>query len=75
MNNEFKLNVEEQEDTINHLKVHFDIDGEDKVQEITAAWTRMKNNRSVCVTCNKTFAMQKKWVEETYPGRRHIVWN
>ena len=56
------------QDDIKHLKEHCDIDGEDEVQEITAARTPMKKNRPVCVTCNKKFAI-KKCVEKTYPGR------
>ena len=42
MNNELKLNVDEQQDDIKHLKGQCDIDVEDEVQEITAAINPMK---------------------------------
>ena len=50
-------------------KVKSDIDDSDEVQEITAARTQMKNNRSVCVTCNQTLALKtgcKKLIEEEH---------
>ena len=50
VNNEHKLNVDEQEDDIKHLKEQYDEDDEDEVQEIRAARTPMKKNRPVqCV--------------------------
>ena len=49
VNNELKLNVDEQQDDI---KKHFDIYDKDEVREITASRTAMKNNRPVCLTCN-----------------------
>ena len=55
MNNELKLNVDEQEDDIKHLKEQCDKDNEDEVQEITAAITPMKKKKPVCVKCNQTF--------------------
>ena len=70
MNNELKLNVDEQEDDLKHLKEECDIENEHEVQEITAARTPMKNNRSVCVTCNQTFVM-KNGLKKTNPGRAH----
>ena len=54
---------------MNHLKEQCDIDYEDKVQEITAARTPIKNNRSVCVTCNQTFLL-KNWLK-TYIQEEH----
>ena len=48
MNNELKLNVDEQQDDIKHLKEQCDIDNEDKVQEITAAITPKKEKACVC---------------------------
>ena len=62
VNNEFKLNVDEQQDNIKHLKEQCDINdiGDmDEVQEITAVRTPMKKNRPVCVTCNPTIAIKK----------------
>ena len=37
VNNELKLNVDDQQDDIKHLKEQCDIDDEDEVKEITAA--------------------------------------
>ena len=51
VNNELKLNVDEQQDDIKHLKEECGIDDEDKVQEITAAITPIKKKKPVCVTC------------------------
>ena len=58
MNNELKLNVDEQQYDITHLKLQCDIKDEDEVQEITAARTPMKKNWPLCVACNQTFAMK-----------------
>ena len=55
VNKELKLNVDEQQDDLIHLKEQCDIY---EVQEITAARTPMKKNRPMCVTCNKKFAMK-----------------
>ena len=56
MNNELKLNVDEQLDDKTHLKDQCDKDNEDEVLEITAARTPMKKKKAVCVTSNQTFA-------------------
>ena len=40
-----------------HLKEKCDIDDKDELLLITAARTRMKKRKPVCVTCNQTFAM------------------
>ena len=55
VNNVHKLNVDEQQEDIKHLKEQCDIDDED--QEITAARNPMKNKR-LCIwhvinICNK----------------------
>ena len=42
VNNDLKLNVDEQQDDIKHLKEQFDIYDEDEVQEITAARNPMQ---------------------------------
>ena len=55
VNNELKFIVDEQQDDITHLKWQYDIDDEDKVQEITAARTPMKKNWPLC---NQTFAIK-----------------
>ena len=47
VNNELKLNVDEQQDDIKHLKEQNDIDNEDEVKEITAAITPMKKGQCV----------------------------
>ena len=44
VNNEFRLNVDEQQDD-KTFKVKSDIDDSDEVQEITASRTPMKNNK------------------------------
>ena len=49
MNNEFKVNVDEQQDDIKHLKEYCDID------DIEPLWKEM----NVCVTCNQTIANKK----------------
>ena len=46
-NNHLKVNVDEQQDYIKHLKEHFNKYDKDKVQEISDAGTPM------CITCNK----------------------
>ena len=48
VNNELKLNVDEQQDDIKHLKEQCDVDDETEVQEITAAITPMKRNACMC---------------------------
>ena len=65
MNNELKLNVDEQQDDIKHLKEQYDIDNE--VQDITAPTNSMKKTTPVCVTCNQTFVTKnglKKHIQE-----------
>ena len=52
MNNELKVNVDEQQDDIKHVKEQCDIDEDNEVQEITSAITPMKKKNPVCVTCN-----------------------
>ena len=44
VNNELKLNVDDQQDDIKHLKEQWEIYDEDEVQKITAARTPMKQN-------------------------------
>ena len=58
MNNDLKLNLDEQQDEIKHLKEQFGTDYVDEVQEITAARNSMKKNKAVYVTCNKIFAIK-----------------
>ena len=62
VNNDLKLNVDEQQDDLKHLKEQCDIDDENEVQEVTAARNLMKRNKAVYVTCNQTFAM-KNWLK------------
>ena len=52
VNNELKLNVDEQQDDIKHLAEQCDIDDEDDIQEITAAIIPMtkKKKKTVYVT-------------------------
>ena len=67
VNNDLKLNVDEQQDDIKHWKEQCEIDDEDEVQENTEARNPMKKNKAVYVTCNKTFAMKsrlKKHIQE-----------
>ena len=61
VNNDLKLNVDEQQDDIKHLIEQCDIDYEDEVQEITAARNTLKNNKAVYVTFNQKFAMKNGW--------------
>ena len=87
MNNELKLNVDELQDDVNHLKDKCDIDYKDEVQEITAPIIPLKNKKHVYVTFYLTTVtenglyglcmwhvikhLQSKWVEKTYPGRAY----
>ena len=66
MNNGLKLNVDKQQDEI---KEHCDMDDEYEIQETTTASNPMKNIRTVCLTCNQTFAMEnwfKKHIQEEH---------
>ena len=58
VNNELKLNVDEQQDDIKHLKEQCDIDNEDEVQEITAAKIPMIKKKPVCVKCYQLLVTQ-----------------
>ena len=58
VNNDLKLNVDEQQDDIKNFKEQCDIDDEEEVQEITSARNPMKKNKAVYVTCNPIFAMK-----------------
>ena len=51
VNNEIKGNLGKQQDDIKHLKKQYDINNEDKVQEIAAAKTPTKKNKADYVTC------------------------
>ena len=50
--NEIKLNVDEHQDDIKHLKEQCAMGDGDEVKEITP----MKKNKHVCAICNQTFA-------------------
>ena len=50
MNNQLKVNVDEQQNDIQDLKEQCN---KDKVQKISGAGTPMKKKKSVCITCNK----------------------
>ena len=59
MKNELKLNVDEQQDAIKHLKEYYDID------EIEPPW----KDKALCKTCNQPFAWKKglkKHIQEKY---------
>ena len=60
MNNELKLNIDEQQDETTHFFKYWDID------EIETPWKEM----DVCVACNQTIA-KKSWLKNTYPARAH----
>ena len=57
VNNEYRLNVDEQQDE-KTFKVKSDIDDSDEVEAITAARTPMKINRPVIVTCNQILTLK-----------------
>ena len=69
MNNEPKLNVDEHQDDIKHLKEQYDIHNEDEVQEITAAKKNHEKEKA-CVcdmlskACNKNGL--KKHIQEEH---------
>ena len=66
--NYLKLNVDEQQDDIKHLKEQFDIYNRDAVQKIIEPDARtLIKNRPLWLTCNQTFAMKnvlKKHIQE-----------
>ena len=62
-----KESSEKAMEVYNGLRLNVDAD---EVQEIIAARTPMKNNKHVCVTCNKTLAL-KNGCEKTYKGLSH----
>ena len=69
MNNDIKLNVDEKQHDVKHLKEQYDKDDEDEVQEITAARNPIKKNQTVYMTCNQTFAREnelKKHIQEKH---------
>ena len=61
MKNELKVNVDEQQNCITHLKEYWDIDDIDPHEK----------EKAVCVTCNQPFAWRKKLVGKTYSGKVH----
>ena len=63
MNNEFKVNVDEQQDDIKHLKEYCDID------EIEPLWKEMD------VTCNQTIANKKMLKNHTQEEHTELLWN
>ena len=70
VNNQLKVNVDEQQDDIKDLREQCNKDDKDKVQEISGAGIPMKKNKSVCVKWNKKFK-KNKMVEKSYHGRAH----
>ena len=48
VDNEFRLNVDEQQDNIKHLKYQCDIDNEDEIRETRAVINPKKKKASVC---------------------------
>ena len=65
MNNEFKVNVDEQQDDIKHLKEYCDID------EIEPLWKEM----DVCVTCNQTIAKKNLLKNHIQEKHTELLWN
>ena len=70
VNNQIKINVDEQQVNIKYLKERCNQDEKDKVQEISGAGTPMKKDKYWCVTCNKN-VQRKKLVEKSYHGRAY----
>ena len=65
MKNEPKLNVDEQQDAIKHLKGYCDVD------DIEPPW----KDKAVCKTCNQPFAWKKLpeiHIQEKYTK---LLWN
>ena len=58
VNNELKVNVDDQQVDMKHLKEQCDVDDEENVQKTTVGRTPIKKSKSVCVTCYQTFAIQ-----------------
>ena len=48
VNNELKLNIDEQQNDVKHLTEQCDINNDNEVQEITAAITPMKRKACKC---------------------------
>ena len=61
LNNQLKVNVDEQQDDIKDLGEQCNKDDKDKVQKISGAGTLMKNNESVCVSCDKILRRKNGW--------------
>ena len=57
VDNELKVNVDNQQVDMKYLKEQCDIDDQDEVQKTAVARTSMKKSKSVCVTCYQTVAM------------------
>ena len=55
VNSDIKINVDEQQEDIKHLKEQCNMNDDNEVQEITGARNPQKNNTA---TCNHTFAME-----------------
>ena len=75
VNNEPKLNVDEQQDDIKHLKEQCDIDNEDEVQEITAARKPMKKTKAEYVPWYQTFAMKNELTNHIQEQHTELWWN
>ena len=69
MNNQLKVNVDEEQNDIKDLKEQCNKDDKDKNQIISDAGTPMKKNTYVCVKCN--WNLYKELVEKSYHGRAH----
>ena len=73
VNNELKLNVDQQQEDIKHSKELCDIDNEDEVQEISADITIMKKKKPVSVTCNEIFGT-KNWLKKHIKEEHIELW-
>ena len=57
VNNQLKLNVDEQQDEIKHLKEQYNKEDKDKVQEISGDRNPLKKNTYFCGICHQTFVV------------------
>ena len=65
MNNEFKVNVDEQHDDIKHLKEYSDI------YDIEPLWKEM----DVCVRCNQIIAKKNLLKNHIQEKHTELLWN
>ena len=65
---DLRLNVDKRQDDKIYLKLQWDINDADEVQDITAARAPMEKKLPVCVTCNQSLALTCEF-KQSYQGK------